>query len=249
MTRTDLTTAKLISPPFVQGGGKPTGNETNKAGVIAGHLRQAIQSGTYALGERLPAERALAQMFGASRSTVREALRKLESSFFVARRVGSGTYVSYSPTSAEQDISDTTTPLELIEVRLAIEPAMARLAAINATTRDLDRLSDVLTQLEKVSREPERFTRWDEEFHQALAQCSNNTLLIWIYRQVNEIRGHAQWTAMRDKILTPDCMAEYNRHHRAIYEALRAHDVEGVLRIMNQHLQKARDHLVGVSQI
>lgn len=232
---------------FPPSGTRGVGGDANKAGSIAGQLRQAIQSGTYGMGERLPAERALSQMFGASRSTVREALRKLENAFFVTRRVGSGTYVSYSPAGSEQDITDTTTPLELIEVRLAIEPQMARLAAINATNRDLDRLGDVLAQMEKASHDPERFTRWDEEFHLAMALCSNNSLLIWIYRQVNEIRGHAQWTAMRDKILTPDCMAQYNRQHRAIYEALRAHDVDGVLAVMNQHLNKAREHLVGVS--
>ena len=70
---------------------------TAGSAAIAARLRQAILSGKYADGERLPAERDLAQHFEASRSTVRKALRRLEESHLVIRRVGSGTFVNHRP--------------------------------------------------------------------------------------------------------------------------------------------------------
>src|SRR5690606_25394789 len=65
------------------------------AAAIAAQLRRAILDGTYGFRERLPAERELASHFGASRSTVREALKQLEEGQLVTRRIGSGTFVNY----------------------------------------------------------------------------------------------------------------------------------------------------------
>ena len=70
---------------------------TGGSAAIAARLQQAILDGTYAYGARLPAERELASHFGASRSTVREALRRLEERRLLTRRIGSGTFVNYRP--------------------------------------------------------------------------------------------------------------------------------------------------------
>ena len=215
------------------------------AGRIEAALRRAIVEGRYAYGTRLPAERELAQSFGASRTTVRRALDTLAAARLVTRRVGSGTFVSHLPDPAADDIAEITNPLELVEVRFGVEPHMVRLAVRNATARDLDRLGEALSWLERPGADAADFTRHDQQFHQLLAECTHNPLLIWIYHRINEVRGQAQWRAMRDQILNPARIAEYNRQHRALYQAIRSRDGDSAVGIVTDHLEKAWRDLVG----
>lgn len=233
-----------------QGAGKPPlPNVAGGAAAIAAQLRRAILDGTYGYRERLPAERELAQHYGASRSTVREALRQLEEGNLVTRRIGSGTFVNYRGGEADDDVAERTSPLELIEVRIAIEPQMARLASLHATQRDLDRLAEALRDVEACSaRDREAFTRTDAAFHQAFADCTRNPLMIGLYRQINAVRSHAQWARMRDKVLSPDRQRDYNAQHRALYEAIRARDTEGAVAIIMEHLDVARRDLIGAGR-
>ena len=88
------------------------------AGAITARLRNAIETGVYSDGDQLPPERQLATAFDAARSTIRKALNQLEKDGLVERRIGSGTYVSYSGPISEQgdEIIDLVSPLQLIEV-------------------------------------------------------------------------------------------------------------------------------------
>ena len=69
--------------------------------------------------------------------------------------------------------------------------------------------------------------------------------MVWLYRHINEIRTHAQWTAMRDKILTAQRIGEYNQQHRNLYDAIRSRDVESAVAIVTAHLHYARRQLLG----
>lgn len=213
---------------------------------IAVYLRRAILDGRYHYGERLPAERRLAASLSSSRGSVREALGVLERENLLIRRVGSGTFVSYRVGAAEDDVAEITSPLELIEVRLAVEPQMTRLATVNATARDIERLAEVLGRLEASGADRNHFSAWDQQFHQSLAEASRNPLMASLYRQINHVRGHAQWHAMKDKVLTAQRIAGYNRQHRALYEALLSRDVETAVRVITAHLEDARRHLLAV---
>lgn len=215
------------------------------AAAIAAQLRRAILEGAYSYRERLPAERDLASFYAASRSTIREALRQLEEMQLVTRRVGSGTFVNYRGEPTDNNISDLTSPLEVIEVRAGIEPHMASLAVMHASARDLEQLAEALRALEAAGTDVEAFTRADALFHQALADCTRNPLLIWLYRHINEVRSHAQWSAMKDKILTSERVADYNRQHRDLYTAIAARDRQGAVEVINQHLELARNDLMG----
>jgi DNA-binding FadR family transcriptional regulator len=214
---------------------------------ITAQLRQAILEGGYAHGEKLPAERQLASAFGASRTTIRTALDQLEVERLVNRRVGSGTFVNFRAQGDAEDIAEETSPLELIEVRLGIEPNMVRLAVMNATARDIERLAGVMGRMEQTSTDAESFTLWDEEFHQAIADATRNPLMVWVYRQINTVRTHRQWNAMKDKVLTPERIAEYNAQHAALYEAIRTRDVDAAVAIVTNHLHYARRQLVGAN--
>ncbi len=235
-------------PQAEDGGVTLPATVTGGSAAIASRLQQAILDGTYAYGARLPAERELASHFGASRSTVREALRRLEERRLLTRRIGSGTFVNYRPSPDGSYIAELSSPLELIEVRMAVEPRIARLAAVNATGRDLDRMAEALERVEGAGADRETFSTADGHFHLLLAECTRSPLMVWLYQQINDVRSHAQWNSMKDKILTQKRITEYNRQHRQLYEALRSRDVEGAVRVIEQHLEKARQDLVGAGQ-
>ncbi|MEZ5773262.1 MAG: FadR/GntR family transcriptional regulator [Hyphomicrobiaceae bacterium] len=216
-------------------------------GSIVQRLRRAISAGVYADGDRIPPERQLATAFGAARSTVRKALDQLETEGLVVRRVGSGTFVSYQgPLDAETgEIADFISPLQLIDARLAVEPYMARLAALHATQRDLDNMGAILMRLTGAGADKDLFTESDAEFHLAIARAARNPLLLHVYEQINAVRRRAQWGAAKEKVLSAQQIGAYNRQHRAIYEALVLRDAQRAADLIVVHLGKARDDLVG----
>ena len=177
---------------------------------ITGQLRQAILEGRYAPGEKLPAERKFASAFGASRATIRTALDRLETERLVTRRLGAGTFVHADVQTAREDVAELSSPLELIEVRAGLEPNMVRLAVLNATARDIERLGSHIGRMPAAAADSESFTLWDIEFHQLIAEATRNPLMVWVYRKINDIRTHSQWNAMKSKVLTPERIAEYN---------------------------------------
>lgn len=221
------------------------------ANVIMARLRQAIESGIYADGDQLPAERQLAVTFGTARSTIRKVLDQLEQKNLVVRRVGSGTYVNYPGPLKQgmEDITDLVSPFQLIETRFAIEPYMTRLATIHATAADLDNIERVLLRLEQDAPDQNAFTQIDSEFHLELARCSRNPLIVRMYQQVNMVRLHAQWDRMKTLILTPEKMTAYNEQHRALFEALRQRDVQGAVDLITRHLEQARLDLIGADGV
>jgi DNA-binding FadR family transcriptional regulator len=226
-----------LSLPQVQG---------RSAAIIAARLRAAILGGAYSVGDRLPPERDIARALGASRTTIRNALQLLEDDELVKRKAGSGTYVAQNARVESDDVAETTSPLELVEVRIAIEPKMVRLAVLNGKPRDLDRLWEVLAEFERAGPHPDRFSRCDQQFHLALAQATHNPLLVWIYHQLNRIRSHRHWVAVQGKVLTPERIAAYNAEHRSLVEAISTRDGERAVEIIQRHLQGARHDLLGV---
>jgi DNA-binding FadR family transcriptional regulator len=65
--------------------------------------------------------------------------------------------------------------------------------------------------------------------------------MLSIYRQINQVRLHAQWNAMKEKILTPDVIEDYNGQHRGIYDAINERDAQAAQNLIAEHLEKARD--------
>lgn len=223
-------------------GGAPR-TADSAADSIAARLAQQILDGSLTTGDRLPPERSLAESFSASRGTVREALRSLSARGLVARRVGSGTFVIYEPQIGDTDVSEITSPLELVEVRAAIEPQMARLAVRNATARDMAVLERALAEMEG-QEDPERFSLADEMFHLRLAEATHNPLLVDIYHRINHVRTHQQWDSIKNKILTPSQIAAYNGEHRALLVALSLRDAERAVEVVTAHMERARADLM-----
>lgn len=211
---------------------------------VAAQLRRRIVEGEYAYEERLPAERNLAEEFGVSRGTIRSVLELLEQQNMVIRQVGSGTYVTHKAITDQQEISRITSPLEMVEVRIAIEPQMVRLAIANSSSQDLEELHSALQQCETCNGDPEKFARADTAFHMALAHCSKNKLIFWLYERISEVRRHSQWRQMKQKLLTPERIDFYNSQHRALYEAIASRDTAAAASMIKNHLYGVQDDLL-----
>ncbi len=211
---------------------------------VASQLRHQIIEGDYAFEERLPAERNLAKEFTVSRGTIRSVLEILEQQRLVVRQVGSGTYVTHKALADQQEISSITSPIEMVEVRIAIEPQMVRLAIANASSRDLETLNDALKQCENCDGNSEKFALADTAFHAALAHCSKNKLLYWLYERISEVRRHSQWGVMKGKLLTPERIEFYNQQHRALYEAIASRDSANAAKLIKNHLYGVQDDLL-----
>ena len=215
--------------------------------IILARIKQAIETGVYADGDQLPAERQLAITFGTARSTIRKVLDHLEQRNLVVRRMGSGTFVNYAgPVHQGMDeVADLVSPLQLIETRFAIEPHMTRLAILHASGSDLDRFENILQRIEAATDDQNLFTQLDSEFHLELARCSRNPLIVRMYQQVNMVRLHAQWDRMKKLILTSDKIALYNAQHRAIFDAVSHRDTQAAVEQVTRHLEMAHHDLLG----
>ena len=237
---------ELEGTRFADGNGGMPGPADSAADAIAAQLARRILDGSFATGDRLPPERSLAESFSASRGTVREALRSLSARGLVSRRVGSGTFVIYEPDTGETDVSEITSPLELVEVRAAIEPQMVRLAVRNATARDMAALQRSVAEMEGV-KDAEGFSLADEMFHLRLAEATHNPLIVEIYHRINHVRAHQQWDSIKNKILTPTQIAAYNGEHRDLLSALARRDADRAVEVVSAHMERARADLMASS--
>jgi DNA-binding FadR family transcriptional regulator len=202
----------------------------------------AAASGTLPPGAQLPTERALAERFSVPRHALRRMLAQLEAEGAITRHVGRGTFLasSSSPERDEQPSRSVmhTSPAELMEARLRIEPALAELVVTNATPSDFARMATCLEKAEGAATLDE-FERWDAALHHALAAATHNRFVVCVLDMV------AAWGKLKDRIVTPERRLEYQREHRDIVEALKARDAERARHCILTHLQHARRNLFG----
>jgi DNA-binding FadR family transcriptional regulator len=219
-----------------------TDPDTRKPGAsdIAARLKQEIDKGNLGHNDRLAPERRLADSYGVARGTIRAALNLLAEKNLVEIRPGSGTYVTYQADEAPPPPLENANPLELMDVRFAIEPHTCRLAVLHGRRANFDRLEELCHQMENSGTDAARFSTADTEFHRTLAKCTRNGLLVWIIDQITKVRDQEEWMRMRQLTLNGDIIARYNLQHRQILEALRARDAEKSAELMKEHLETAR---------
>lgn len=217
------------------------------ARAISIKLKHNIEAGTFSDGEQLPTERELASTFNASRSTIRSGLDLLEQAGLVSRKVGSGTFVTYSGNQEADvtDVIDQISPIQLIDARIGIERQMARLAVIHASRRDLEKLQSILDRMLAAENDRDEFTRQDTAFHLQIARCTGNPLMVHLYEQINEVRSHDQWKTMKDVILKPHQIRRYNEFHSQMLTGIRQRDSGAAIDALNGHMELARIDLIG----
>lgn len=213
-----------------------------EAPVVGATVRAIIETLTmrivtqeYAVDERLPSERQLAQDLGVARNTVREALDQLELRGMIRRRAGSGSFVLYDPNGAGESaspVASETGPLQLQVVRGILEPEMVRLAIVSMPPTRIEALGEVLSQMEQVQADAGAFVRLEEEFHRQIALGTGNPLLIACYNLVIDARRQSFRAAMYRRHLTPSRIAAYQRAYNALFNAIAARDIEEATEFM-----------------
>jgi DNA-binding FadR family transcriptional regulator len=208
--------------------------------------------GRFPLHSKLPAERVLAQELETSRVTLRKALALLEAEGRIWRHVGRGTFIgSSAPTSAGGSLAIDigASPLELLEARLVIEPAIAAHAATSASGADIAYLKLCLEKREGAPT-AELYELWDHRLHRAVADATHNPLLISILDMLNQLRQQPEWKAYRRTTLTAGRRVESAQQHRSIVAAIEARDPQSAFTSMQTHIRTIQtniDHSKGVA--
>jgi GntR family transcriptional repressor for pyruvate dehydrogenase complex len=191
-----------------------------------------------------PQKRHLAEQFQVSRGTILAVLQVLENQRMVTRQIGSGTYVNLQNTSDQYEISSIISQIEMVEVRIAVELQMVRLAIINASYRNLENLHSALTKCKDFGGNLEKFALADTAFKFALAGCSKKKLSFWVYERISKVRQNAQWQNMKTTLLTPERINYYNKQYRAIYDAILSRGVDKANKLIKNHLYGIQDNLL-----
>jgi len=202
-------------------------------------IREAITSGVYRPGAKLPAERELAEHFGTTRGLVRRAILRLERQRLVTRHVGRGTFVVDQPEGTSLSHRESrlqhVSPVDVLEARMALEPGFADLAVARATEDDLDQLEGLLVSLEKAPTQQE-FREAGYAFHLALAKVTRNPLLVNMFELIIEARLAAGWGKLLSLNDTAEARQQQAASNRAILDALRARDGALARKVLRHHL-------------
>jgi GntR family transcriptional regulator, uxu operon transcriptional repressor len=207
-------------------------------------LVQGAESGALVPGSKLPTERALVERLAAPRSAVRRALETLEHEGLITRHVGRGTFLTEAATRKVDGAPADTSPSEIMQVRLLLEPQVATLAARVATQADLERIAECL-DAGGVCDDFESFETWDARLHRAIAQAAHNGLLMNMFDVLNTARALPVWGTLKRRTSSPERRRCYHREHTAIVDALRDRDPDGAAQAMRSHLQNVSDNLLG----
>src|SRR4051794_40501731 len=207
-------------------------------------LVQGAESGALVPGSKLPTERALVDRLAAPRSAVRRALETLEHEGLITRHVGRGTFLTEAATRKVDGAPADTSPSEIMQVRLLLEPQVATLAARVATQADLERIAECL-DAGGACDDFESFETWDARLHRAIAQAAHNGLLMNMFDVLNTARALPVWGTLKRRTSSPERRRCYHREHTAIVDALRDRDPDGAAQAMRSHLQNVADNLLG----
>lgn len=195
---------------------------------------------------RLPPERQLCQALGISRGELRKALAQLEAEGQLWRHVGKGTFVGSRPIDTFADLSAITrrtNPGEVMRTRMLIEPEVARLAAINATS---EQIAEMRLCLKRSRAAPSwrQYENWDNRLHRVIAEATQNTLLLALLDTLNAVRRAVAWGRLRSNRVKPDPDHHSFTEHDELVAAIENRDAERAARCMRRHLESVERNLL-----
>jgi DNA-binding FadR family transcriptional regulator len=214
---------------------------------ICVQIRNEVREGRLKPGDRLPAERDLAEQFGVSRSAVREALRSLEVAGVIAcqRGTSGGAFIRQGDpriiTQAVQDMvllgrisTDSVT-----ETRILLMNDALRLASVRATGIDLDAIERDIDLVEQLTRSGnlENRSSYIINFYSLVARATHNEVMVMLIDSLSEIVR-----PLLDR-LGPDPRTDVIGVRRRILKHLRAHDADAAIAELTRHLERLSRHL------
>lgn len=206
---------------------------------VADQLRLLFDSGEYAVGDRLPTERELAEKMGISRPTIREALIALEVEGRVRIRVGSGIYVTEPPGNAPLPASGEG-PFELLRAREFIEAAIAEEAARHVTPQHIAEMDDVLDRMAGEDHPTRATIELDRRFHTTVAAMLDNAVLVRVVGELFDQRMNPYFERLSSYFEDHETWRIALEEHRAVRDAIAAGNTAGARTAMKEHLQRSQ---------
>lgn len=213
--------------------------KTNRLYIkVADQLTKLIETGAIKPGERFPSERELAEKLGVSRPTIREAMIAMELSGVIEIRTGSGIYVNKQRPSLEATDKGVG-PFEIMEIRYIIESEACALAAARITDAQIEKLKEVLIEMEEEEKQPDASEKADWKFHLLIAEACQNSAIYSVVSWLWELRNQSELsTAFFEKIRKDGVHPSIN-DHRKIVEALEKRNPEKARMAMKFHIENA----------
>jgi GntR family transcriptional repressor for pyruvate dehydrogenase complex len=225
---------------------------------IARQIKELIKDGRLKIGDKLPAERTLAEEFGASRATIREALSALEMLGLIVCKSGQGNFINADASEGTIDgellksLLKGHDPYEIFEARLEIEPCLAALAAERSTAKEKKDLRAIVTKLEIISNKIisgneaaiEGYLEEDRKLHLSIGRCSHNSVLFTVFSGVNLMMKETHWKVLKSSALKkPGNIQRYMQEHLRIIDALEKGDSDKVRKELHNHIKLLQDDI------
>jgi GntR family transcriptional repressor for pyruvate dehydrogenase complex len=211
---------------------------------IVQQIEQRILSGQLKVGDRLPPERELAEQFGVSRTAVREAVKALHEKGLLQIQPGRGTFIANGATRVVRHSFDmmmrsgrSNGLANLVEVREILEPEIAALAAARAHEEHIGAMRQAVVTMDGALTDPKAFIEADLDFHLALAEATQNMIILSLIDSVVDLLCE-----QRARIFRVDGGPQRGQiHHRRILAAVVKHDPEAARQAMRAHLHQVRE--------
>ncbi len=192
--------------------------------VIVDQIQEYFLNGELQPGEKLPTERELASRFNVSRTSVREALRKLEIKGIIDIKQGSGSFLK-SPEchSLGQELSSTILKTEkkliyeMLELRQTLEVECAFLASQRATSEDLERIGQALEMMNQVKNDVELGIQADLSFHINIVLAAHNSIFSQLFQTLSEHMQDTIRVTRTQRLKDLDRTQETIDEHKEIY--------------------------------
>jgi GntR family transcriptional repressor for pyruvate dehydrogenase complex len=222
---------------------------------VARAVGESIRKGEFVGGSRLPSERELAERFGVSRPTVREAMIALEIQGFLEVRRGSGIHVTtIAPKEAEEGADLDVGPFELTEARLVVEGEACALAALSIEESEIAELRDLLAVMDREATAPRPGAgpsageAADRRFHMLIAQATRNSALVSAVELLWDLRYRSPLCVeMLARAYDAGDRPRIDEHHQ-IVEALAARDSRAARAAMRLHLSRVIDGVLAATE-
>ncbi|MCF7644054.1 FCD domain-containing protein [Bacillus subtilis] len=209
-------------------------------------LRALLADQTSDQEHRLPSERELAARFNVSRRALRAALDILENEGLIWRQQGQGTFSGERRPTGNMPVNQIATftnPIEVMDVRIEIEPALARMAAARATPALIEQLEKLALKAEQAD-DVASWEKWDSAFHSKIADASGNQLFIAIMSIIDEIRRNNAWQQFRTRVRSTGRNSLSVTQHNAILDAIRRFHPLDAEEAMRTHLISLREAVI-----
>ncbi|MBK0034896.1 Uxu operon transcriptional regulator [Erwinia sp. S43] len=218
-------------------------------------LRNMIAQQQYAVGDRLPPEREIAERLNVSRTVVREALIMLEIEGLVDVRRGAGIFVTDMPAEPSDAAPAAVTsdsaagPFELLQARQLLESNIAEFAAQQVTRDDIIKMRRAL-QIEEQELVSDDHESGDMQFHLAIAEATHNSMLVDLFRQSWQWReNNPMWTQLHSHLKDTHYRQQWLTDHQQILAALIKKDAKAAKQAMWQHLENVKNRLLEFSDV